>query len=128
MLKSRFIIRFYSIFFLILILCSLIGSGSHLLASKEDGKKKEISTKADGSKSKQEQKKDSQEQERLIEKPFNAVVNAGLQWDFQKQFCLVAPFVVFLVPQKINVASYEIITPLSYFVTLFHTSICVNAP
>jgi len=128
MLKSRSVVKFYSIFFLILIFCSLIGSASRSLVGKELSKNKEITLKLDDSQGEKDQNKDSQEEKKLIAKPFNAVVNAGLQWDFQKQLCFVAAFVVFFIPKKISITSYEIITPLPYFVTLFHTSICVNAP
>lgn len=107
---------------------SLIGSSSRSFVKKETGNKQGITAKIDGAQNEKNQNSDSNETEKLVESPFNAVVNAGLQWDFHKQFCLIPAFIEFLTPQKINITSYEISIPLSYFITLFHTSICVNAP
>lgn len=131
MLKSHSIVKFYSIFFLILMVYSLIGSSSRFFVKKETGNKQEITAKMDGSQNEKDQNSDasdSKDTEKLVESPFNAVVNAGLQWDFHKQFCLIPTFIEFFTPQKINVTSYEISIPLPYFIILFHTSICVNAP
>ncbi len=123
MLKKPLILKFYSTLFLLLTLCALLGSSVSLFVKKENSKKKEVIEKAEDS-----QNEDNSKTAKLTENPFHAVVNAGLQWDFSKQLYVLPVFIEFFIPEKINFVTHQFITPLAYFVTLFQTSICVNAP
>jgi hypothetical protein len=100
-----------------------VGGSATIFIKKENNKKKEITKKAESP-----QNEDDRNAERLVETPFNAVVNAGLQWDFSKQLYILPVFIEFFIPEKINFIIHQFLTPLAYFVTLFQTSICVNAP
>ncbi|GAB4198908.1 MAG: hypothetical protein OHK0057_37210 [Thermoflexibacter sp.] len=123
MIKKTTIFKIYSFLFLFLIVFSLLGNIAHAYTKKEQIKKKEVVNQSDST-----DKGDSSQAEKLIEKPFHAVVNAGLQWDFSKVWYILPTWIEFFVPEEINLICHQEITPLAYFVTLFYTSICVHAP
>ncbi|MCU0390483.1 MAG: hypothetical protein MUE81_05160 [Thermoflexibacter sp.] len=118
------IVKVYSIVFLLLTVFSLLGNNVHSFVKKEDIKKKELINQSDNSQTNPTQ----DESEQLIEKPFHAVVNAGLQWDFAKNLYVLPAIFEFFVPEQIKLTLHQQVTPLAYFVTLFYTSICVHAP
>lgn len=123
MIKKTTILKIYSILFLLLTVFSLLGNAARSYTKKEQVKKKEFVSQSDSS-----DEEGSNETEKFIEKPFHAVVNAGLQWDFTKVCYLLPTWIKFFVPEKINLVYHQENTPLAYFVTLFYTSICVHAP
>ncbi len=123
MIKKTTIFKIYSFLFLFLTVFSLLGNVAHSYTKKEQIKKKEAVSQSDSS-----DEEGNDEAKKFVEKPFHAVVNAGLQWDFTKICYLLPTWIAFFVPEKINLIYHQAITPLAYFVTLFYTSICVHAP
>lgn len=115
--------KVYSVLFLILTLCSLLGSSANVFMQKDLHQKKEGASKTE--KSAEEQSPDATQ---LVETPFQAVVNVSLQWDFQKHFYILPVFIDFFSPEKIKIQTPRFKEPLAYFVILFRTSICVHAP
>lgn len=116
--------KIYSVLFLILTLCSLVGHSAIVFLQKDISKKKEATSQTEKS-----QDKPDADATQLVETPFQAVVNIGLQWDFQKHFYLLSPIIIdFFNPEKVKVQTPRFQEPLAYFVILFRTSICVHAP
>ena len=114
----------YSILFLILTLFSLLGNSAYSSLGKDTNKKKVSIFKTENSTDQQ-----SSDGTQLIETPFQAVVNVGMQWDFQKHFFILSPIIIeFFSPEKVKVQTPRFKEPLSYFVILFRTSICIHAP
>jgi hypothetical protein len=114
----------YSILFLILTLFSLLGNSANVFLKKELSKKQERTFKTEKSAD-----QSTPDETQLSETPFQAVVNAGLQWDIQKHFYILSPIVIdFFCPEKVKVQTPRFQEPLSYFVILFRTSICIHAP
>jgi hypothetical protein len=121
--KTTILFKIYSFLFLFLTVFSLLGNVAHSYTKKEQIKKKEVVNQSSNS-----DEEGSNEAEKFVEKPFHAVVNAGLQWDFTKVCYCLPTWIEFFVPEKLNLIYHHAITPLAYFVTLFYTSICVHAP
>ncbi len=115
-MKKRIFIQFLSLFCTLAVLVS--GVAGHY-AHHETYQK---TAKANDKQEKQSEKT------KISEKlPFDAIVTAGLQVDFQK--FIFTPFVVscFEIPTKIRFAQVSI-TLLSFYHILFRSSIQVNAP
>ncbi len=115
-MKKRIFIQFLSLF------CTLA-----VLVSGVAGRYAHHETYPKTAKANNKQEKQS-EKTKISEKlPFDAIVTAGLQVDFQK--FIFTPFVAlcFETPTKIRFAQVSI-TLLSFYHILFRSSIQVNAP